>query len=372
MFLCIFFFAGWPAAKRSALKVFLEQYEPPSNESDAVDNNGDNEALPKGSDTRDTRTENNDSSAPKKEARCSPLDQLVHAATAKTVQKVEEDAVAATDIVSDTSSNNVSQAKHSRKNPNKPDETKDRLSDQSNAAGNDSNQDNHGVHTNTKTNALAKAPALSKNTCSTSDINLFGTLSDSESSSEKDDISKAVNETVSKVTSNAVTATEIASDTSSNNVSQAKHSSKNPNKLDNTKDRLSDQSNAAGNDSNQDNHGVHTNTNTDALAKASALSKNAGNTSGTDFGSSDSESAAEEENVSIPYQLADKKWDYIMCDINNIKKHAENASIQVALRIQTCFIRSGQYQGDFVQLHSEFVLVWHFLCYLFNFLCCSF
>ena len=261
MFLCIFFFAGWPAAKRSALKVFLEQYEPPSNESDAVDNNGDNEALPKGSDTRDTRTENNDSSAPKKEARCSPLDQLVHAATAKTVQKVEEDAVAATDIVSDTSSNNVSQAKHSRKNPNKPDETKDRLSDQSNAAGNDSNQDNHGVHTNT---------------------------------------------------------------------------------------------------------------NTDALAKASALSKNAGNTSGTDFGSSDSESAAEEENVSIPYQLADKKWDYIMCDINNIKKHAENASIQVALRIQTCFIRSGQYQGDFVQLQSEFVLVWHFLCYLFHFLCCSF
>ena len=130
MFLCIFFFAEWPAAKRSALKVFLEQYEPPSNESDAVDNNGDNEALPKGSDTRDTRTENNDSSAPKKEARCSPLDQLVDAATAKTVQKVEkgadpktvqkveEDAVSESHIASNASSNNVSGVEHPNENPN--------------------------------------------------------------------------------------------------------------------------------------------------------------------------------------------------------------------------------------------------------------
>ena len=126
----VYFFAEWSAEKRSALKVFLEQYEPPSNESDTVDNNGDNEALPKGSDTRDTRTENNDSSAPKKEARCSPLDQLVDAATAKTVQKVEkgadpktvqkveEDAVSESHIASNASSNNVSGEKHPNDNPN--------------------------------------------------------------------------------------------------------------------------------------------------------------------------------------------------------------------------------------------------------------
>ena len=424
MCFCVFFadIHKFLAQNPAELKVLLATLKPQSNESDTVDNNGDNEALPKGSDTRD-----NESSDPQKVDNCSPLDKLVDVAVQKvekgaeseahiasnrssnkvtkvehsnknpneseahiasklcekedenpnklrekekfeTVSKVKKDAVAATDIVSDTSSNNVSQAKNSSKNPNKLDETKDRLSDQSNTAGNESNQDNHGVHTNTKTNALAKAPASSKNTGSRPEINLFGTSSDSESAPEVDDISKAANETVSKVKNNAVTGTEIASDTSSNNVSQAKHSSKNPNKLDNTKDRLSDQSNTAGNDSNQDNHGVHTNTKTDALAE------NAGHTSGTDFGSSESELAAEEEeNVPIPYQFADEKWDYIVrCDINNIKKHAENASIEVEIRIQTCFIRSGQYQSDFVQLHSEFVLVWHFLCYLFNFLCCPF
>ena len=353
MCFCVFFFADIQkliAKKPSELKILLATLESQSNENDTVDNNGDNEALPTGSDTRD-----NGSSVPKKVDNSSPLDQLVDVA----VQKVENGA----DSEAHIASNKETKVEHSNKNPN------ELLSDQSNAAGNDSNQDNHGVHTNTKTNALTKAPALSKNTGSTSAINLFGTSSESESAPEEDDIS--ANETVSKVKKNAVTATEIASDTSSNDVSEAKHSSKNPNK-DETKDRLSDQSNAAGNDSNQDNHEVHPNTNTDALAKAAALSKNAGNTSGTDFGSSESESAAGEEDVPIPYQFADDKWDYIMCDINNIKKHAENACIEVELRIQTCFFRSGQYQGDFVQLPSEFVLVWHFLCYLFNFLCCPF
>ena len=240
-----FFFADIQkliAKKPSELKILLATLKSQSNENDTVDNNGDNEALPTGSDTRD-----NGSSVPKKVDNSSPLDQLVDVA----VQKVENGA-------------------------------------------------------------------------------------DSEA--------------------------HIAS----NKETKVEHSNKNPNEL------LSDQSNAAGNDSNQDNHEVHPNTNTDALAKAAALSKNAGNTSGTDFGSSESESAAGEEDVPIPYQFADDKWDYIMCDINNIKKHAENACIEVELRIQTCFFRSGQYQGDFVQLPSEFVLVWHFLCYLFNFLCCPF
>ena len=336
MCFCVFFFADIQkliAKKPSELKILLATLESQSNENDTVDNNGDNEALPTGSDTRD-----NGSSVPKKVDNSSPLDQLVDVA----VQKVENGADSEAHIAFNRRSNKETKVEHSNKNPN------ELLSDQSNAAGNDSNQDNTG---------------------STSAINLFGTSSESESAPEEDDIS--ANETVSKVKKNAVTATEIASDTSSNDVSEAKHSSKNPNK-DETKDRLSDQSNAAGNDSNQDNHEVHPNTNTDALAKAAALSKNAGNTSGTDFGSSESESAAGEEDVPIPYQFADDKWDYIMCDINNIKKHAENACIEVELRIQTCFFRSGQYQGDFVQLPSEFVLVWHFLCYLFNFLCCPF
>ena len=281
----MYFFAEWSAEKRSALKVFLASYHSQSNESDTVDNNGDNEALPKGSDTRD-----NESSDPQKVDNCSPLDKLVDVA----VQKVEMGAESEAHIASKL-------CEKEDENPNKLRE-------------------------------------------------------------------KEKFETVSKVKKDAVAATDIVSDTSSNNVSQAKHSRKNPNKPDETKDRLSDQSNAAGNDSNQDNHGVHTNTKTDALAE------NAANTSGTDFGSSESELAAEEEeNVPIPYQIADEKWDYIVrCDINNIKKHAENASIEVEIRIQTCFIRSGQYQSDFVQLHSEFVLVWHFLCYLFNFLCCPF
>ena len=141
---------------------------------------------------------------------------------------------------------------------------------------------------------------------------------------------------------------------------------------------MSDQSNADGNDSNQDDHGVHPNTKTDALAKAPALPKNTGSTSEINlFGTlSESDSAAEEDDgpldVPIPYSLVNGKWDYIMCDINNIKKHAKNALIEVELRIQTCFYRRGQYQGDFVRLRSEFVLVWHFLCYLFNFLCWPF
>ena len=335
MFLGIFF-AGWPPAKRSALKVFLAKYQPPSNESDTVDNNGDNEALPKGSDTRDTRTENNDSSAPKKEARCSPLDQLVDAATAKTVQKVEdgadpktvqkveEGAKSESHIASNASSNNVSGEKHPNDNPNE--------------------------------------------------------LAEKEESNENPEklCKKEEFETVSKAEESAVNATDIASDTNNHNVGEPKISSKNPNKLDETKGRLSNQSNADGNDSNQDGLGVQINAKADALAKAPASPKNTGSTSKINLfdTSSESESAAEEDDgphdVQIPYSLATGKWDYIMCDINNIKKHAENEPIEVDLRIQTCFYRRGQYQGYLVSLRSEFVLVWHFLCYLFNFLCCPF
>ena len=325
----MYFFAEWSAEKRSALKVFLASYHSQSNESDTVDNNGDNEALPTGSDTRDVtdsgaRTQDDDSSDTKNVDHCSPLDQLVDVATAKTVQKVEEGAESESHIASNASSNNVSGVEHPNENPNELGEKEESIENP---------------------NELGKKEEF---------------------------------ETVSKVEEDAVTATDIASDTSNHNVSEAKISSKNPNKLDETKDRLSDQSNADGNDSNQDDHGVHPNTKTDALAKAPALPKNTGSTSEINlFGTlSESDSAAEEDDgphdVPIPYSLVNGKWDYIMCDINNIKKHAENALIEVELRIQTCFYRRGQYQGDFVRLRSEFVLVWHFLCYLFNFLCWPF
>ena len=466
MCFCVFFFAdiqNWSAAKRARLQAFLSK-DSQSNESNTVDNNGSNEALPTGSDTRDVtdsgaRTQNNNLSDTKKVHSCSRLDRLVNIATEletdeesathiasnassnnvsevehsnenpnelgeieelKTVPKEEEDAVTATDIASNTSSNNVSKAKRSNENSNELDETKNRLSDQSNADGNDSNQDDDGVHPNKKTsrsNALAKAAALPKNTGSTSATvtNLFGTSSESES------------ETVPKEEEDAVTATDIASNTSSNNVSKAKRSNENSNELDETKNRLSDQSNADGNDSNQDDDGVHPNKKTsrsNALAKAAALPKNTGSTSATVtnlfgtssesdddgvhpnqktsrsnalakaaalpkntgsasvtvtnlFGtSSESESAAEEDDgphdVAIPYPVVNGKWEYIMCDINQVKKYAENTYIELELRIQTCFYRRGQYQGDVLRLRSEFVFVWHFLCYSFNLLCCPF
>ena len=362
MCFCVFFFAdiqNWSAAKRARLQAFLSK-DSQSNESNTVDNNGSNEALPTGSDTRDVtdsgaRTQNNNLSDTKKVHSCSRLDRLVNIATEletdeesathiasnassnnvsevehsnenpnelgeieelKTVPKEEEDAVTATDIASNTSSNNVSKAKRSNENSNELDETKNRLSDQSNADGNDSNQDDDGVHPNKKTsrsNALAKAAALPKNTGSTSATvtNLFGT------SSESDD------------------------------------------------------------------DGVHPNQKTsrsNALAKAAALPKNTGSASVTVtnlFGtSSESESAAEEDDgphdVAIPYPVVNGKWEYIMCDINQVKKYAENTYIELELRIQTCFYRRGQYQGDVLRLRSEFVFVWHFLCYSFNLLCCPF
>ena len=422
MCFCVFFFAdiqNWSAAKRARLQAFLSK-DSQSNESNTVDNNGSNEALPTGSDTRDVtdsgaRTQNNNLSDTKKVHSCSRLDRLVNIATEletdeesathiasnassnnvsevehsnenpnelgeieelKTVPKEEEDAVTATDIASNTSSNNVSKAKRSNEKSNELDETKNRLSDQSNADGNDSNQDDDGVHPNKKTsrsNALAKAAALPKNTGSTSATvtNLFGTSSESES------------ETVPKEEEDAVTATDIASNTSSNNVSKAKRSNEKSNELDETKNRLSDQSNADGNDSNQDDDGVHPNKKTsrsNALAKAAALPKNTGSASVTVtnlFGtSSESESAAEEDDgphdVAIPYPVVNGKWEYIMCDINQVKKYAENTYIELELRIQTCFYRRGQYQGDVLRLRSEFVFVWHFLCYSFNLLCCPF
>ena len=290
-----------------------------SNESNTVDNNGSNEVLPTGSDTRDVtdsgaRTQNNNSSDTNKVDHCSSLNQLANAVNElETVPNVKEGADSESHIASNTSSSNVSEVEHSNENPNE-----------------------------------------------------LG--------------AKQEFETVPQAEENATTATDIAPNTSSNNVSEAKHSNKNPNELDKTKDRLSDQSNADGSDSNQDDEGVHPNTKTNALAKAAALPKNTGSTSATEtnlFGtSSESESAAEEDDgphdVAIPYPVVDGKWEYIMCDINQVKKYAENSFIEVELEIKTCFYRRGQYTGDVLRLRSEFVFVWHFLCYLFNFLCCPF
>ena len=318
MCFCVFFFAdiqNWSAAKRARLQAFLSK-DSQSNESNTVDNNGSNEALPTGSDTRDVtdsgaRTQNNNLSDTKKVHSCSRLDRLVNIAT-----ELETDEESATHIASNASSNNVSEVEHSNENPNE----------------------------------LGEIEEL---------------------------------KTVPKEEEDAVTATDIASNTGSNNVSEAKRSNENPNELDETKNRLSDQSNADGNDSNQDDDGVHPNKKTsrsNALAKAAALPKNTGSASVTVtnlFGtSSESESAAEEDDgphdVAIPYPVVNGKWEYIMCDINQVKKYAENTYIELELRIQTCFYRRGQYQGDVLRLRSEFVFVWHFLCYSFNLLCCPF
>ena len=115
-----------------------------------------------------------------------------------------------------------------------------------------------------------------------------------------------------------------------------------------------------------------------ATEKAAAVPENAGTVASTlpirsDNNASEtscgSESSEDDGEIMLPCKLPNGKWEHVIIDnIKKVRERNEGAVIEVPVRIQTGFCQGGQYEGDVLRLKREFVLVWHFFVYSFNFL----
>ena len=331
MCICFADIQGLSPDKQAQLKQFYAQLKSQPNDRNSADNNGSGKALAAGSDTKEAlaanfgaKTPSENSTNIKTSDHCAPLKQIADVANdLKLVADEKNDVTTATNTASHTSESD-------KRNVN-------------NGSGKALASD-----TKEATDSGAKTPSK----------NSTNTKSSDHSAPLKQLVDVAIDlKLVADEKNDVITATNTASHTSEsdkNNVNVSKKKVTEPNQ--------SSQSNSTG-----------------GMRCRNAPPENANRTpvSHKKIHTSASESSDEDDggsNVKIPYYMANGKWDYITCDIAKVKKADKKDDLfEVPLKIQTCYQRDGQYQGDVIQETSEFVFVWHFLfTYLFNFLCCPF